>query len=173
MVVVGLDTIYTSSLKNRKPTNDNIFNNEFNSIDENGTWNFNSMTTNSLTLPIIGDVETAIQGKEPTIRVNGLSITQTAGLQDALDNKYNDTGGTIDGSVDITGNLLVGTINIINEIGTKQDEITTSTDLISNSITLPIIGDVKTSIQGNTDNILTNTNNLSGVQTRMDPRGFA
>ena len=36
------------------------------------------------------------------------------------------------------------------------------------AITLPIVGDVKTSIQGNTDNILTNTNNLSGVQTQVD-----
>jgi hypothetical protein len=50
----------------------------------------------------------------------------------------------------------------------KQPTITTSTDLTSNSITLPIIGDVKTSIQGNTDNILTNTNNLSSVQTQVD-----
>ena len=40
-VIVGDDIIYTTSLKNRKPTNENIFNNEFNSIDENGTWTFN------------------------------------------------------------------------------------------------------------------------------------
>jgi len=88
----------------------------------------------SLTLPTIGDVEDAIQGKEPTIQDNGLSITQTAALQDALDDKYNDTGGTIDGDVDITGNLVVGTTNIISEIDTKQDEITTSTDLSCNSL---------------------------------------
>jgi len=122
-VVVGNDTIYTSSLKNRKPTNDNIFDNEYNTIDENGIWNFNSLTTNSLTLPTIGDVEDAIQGKEPTIQDNGLTIAKTAGLQDALDSKFNNTGGSITGSVDITGNLVVGTTNIIEEIGTKQDSI--------------------------------------------------
>jgi hypothetical protein len=36
------------------------------------------------------------------------------------------------------------------------------------TITLPIIGDVETSIQGNTDDILSNTNNLSSVQTQVD-----
>ena len=89
-VIVGFDAIYTSSLKNRKPTNENIVNNEFNSIDENGTWTFNSLNANSLTLPIIGDVETAIQGEEPTIQDNGLTIAKTAGLQDALNSKYDD-----------------------------------------------------------------------------------
>jgi len=51
-----------------------------------------------------------------------------------LDSKFDDTGGTIDGDVDITGNLVVGTTNIIDEIYTKQDEITTPTDLSCNSI---------------------------------------
>ena len=49
-VIVGFDSIYTSSLKNRKPTNENIFNNEFNSIDEDGTWTFNSLNTSSILL---------------------------------------------------------------------------------------------------------------------------
>jgi len=35
----------------------------------------------------------------------------------------------------ITGDLIVGTTNIITEIGTKQDEIDTTTDLTCNSIT--------------------------------------
>ena len=52
-----------------------------------------------------------------------------------MNNKYDDTGGTIDGDVTITGDLVVGTTNIIDEIGTKQDEITTSTDLSCNSLT--------------------------------------
>jgi hypothetical protein len=52
-----------------------------------------------------------------------LSISKTSGLQSTLDNKYNDTGGTIDGDVTITGDLSVGTTNIIDEIGTKQDSI--------------------------------------------------
>ena len=54
----------------------------------------------------------------------------------------------------------------INDIDTDI-HINSNVD-ISGTITLPIIGDVKTSIQGNTDNILTNTNNLSGVQTQVD-----
>jgi len=101
----------------------------------------------SLTIPNIGNVENAISGKQPTINANDLAITDTAGLttalagkqptiedgdltiaktdglQTSLDNKYNDTGGTINGNVSITGGLLVGTTNIIDEIGTKQDEI--------------------------------------------------
>jgi len=66
-VVVGLDIIYTSSLKNRKPTNENIFNNEFNSIDENGTWTFNALNTNSILLngssvsTLIGDKQDKLQ----------------------------------------------------------------------------------------------------------------
>jgi len=53
----------------------------------------------------------------------------------------NITGGlkvdtiTTTGNVEISGNLVVGTTNIIEEIGTKQDEITTDTDLTLNSIT--------------------------------------
>ena len=41
----------------------------------------------------------------------------------------------ITGNVDISGDLVVGTTNIITELGTKQDEITTTTDLTSNSLT--------------------------------------
>ena len=46
-----------------------------------------------------------------------------------------DTDINISGNASITGDLVVGTTNIISEIGTKQDEITTTTDLTSNSIT--------------------------------------
>jgi len=123
----------------------------------------------SLTLPIIGDVEDTIQGKQDTIEDGDLTIAKTSGLQTALDNKYDDTCGTIDGDVDITGNQLVNDVNIIDEIGTKQDtiedgdltiaktsglqtaldnkqdEITSSTDLSCNSIStkqLPVSEDV-------------------------------
>ena len=72
--------------------------------------------------------------KQDEINDGDLTIAKTSGLQTALDNKYNDTGGSISGSVDISGNLVVGTTNIIDEIGTKQDEITTSTDLTLNSL---------------------------------------
>ena len=91
--------------------------------------------SSSLILPTIGDVEDAIQGKQDTIQDGDLTIAKTDGLQTAFDNKYDDTGGSISGSVDITGNLIVGTSNMINEIGTKQNEITTSTDLSCNSLT--------------------------------------
>ena len=122
-VIVGNDTIYTSSLKNRKPTNENIFNNEFNSIDEDGTWTFNSLNTNLITLPTIGDVETTIQGKQDTIEDGDLTIANTNGLQTALDNKYDDTGGTIDGSVTITSDLVVGSTNIITELGSNTNNL--------------------------------------------------
>jgi len=54
-------------------------------------------------------------------------------LQSALDSKFNKTGGSITGNVDITGDLVVDGVNVITEIGTKQDEITTATDLSCNS----------------------------------------
>ena len=40
-----------------------------------------------------------------------------------MDSKFDDTGGSISGSVDKTGNLIIETTNIIEEIGTKQDTI--------------------------------------------------
>ena len=94
------------------------------------------MTTNSLTLPIIGDVETTIQGKQDTIQDGGLTIEKTAGLQTSLDNKYDDTGGSISGSVQISGDLVVRITNVISEIGTKEDETTTDTDLSCNALKL-------------------------------------
>jgi len=74
------------------------------------------------------NIITEIGTKQDTIEVGDLTITQTAGLQDALNSNFDDTGGTISGSIDITGDLLVGSTNIITEIGTKQDEITTTID---------------------------------------------
>jgi hypothetical protein len=45
-VIVGQSgLLYSTSLKERKPTNDNVFNNEFNSIDETGNWSLKSLTT--------------------------------------------------------------------------------------------------------------------------------
>ena len=40
-----------------------------------------------------------------------------------MDNKYDDTGGAIVGNVEISGFLIVGTTDIIDELGTKQDTI--------------------------------------------------
>jgi len=111
------------------------------------------------TTNIITDLGT----KQNTIQDGDLTIAKTSGLQTALDNKYNDTGGTINGSVNITGDLVVGTTNVITEIGTKQDTIgdgdltiaktnglqtaldakqatiTTATDLTSKSLTTNVL----------------------------------
>ena len=40
-----------------------------------------------------------------------------------MDSKFDDTGGSISENVDITGDLVVGTTDIIDELGTKQDTI--------------------------------------------------
>jgi len=133
------------------------------------------LTCDTITLPIIGDVETAIQGKQATIGTDDLAITDTAGLQAALDakqdeiqdggltiaktsglqteldNKYDDTGGSITGSVNITGDLVVGTTNIITEIATKQDEITAGTNIsiIDDVVSCDLVGSTNISITGN------------------------
>ena len=84
------------------------------------------------------------------------SITSYSGFADgnSIDDIVNDTIALTEtirlSNIEMTGNVdISGGLNV-------------------DTITLPIIGDVKTSIQGNTDNILTNTNNLSGVQTQVD-----
>jgi len=89
-VIVRIGGIYTSSLKNRPPSNTNLFDSEFNSINESGEWTFKALTTTDL---------------------------------------------IVNGGVDITGDLVVGTTNIITELGAKQATITSATDLTSNSIT--------------------------------------
>ena len=65
-------------------------------------------------------VDSQVGTKQDTIEDGDLTIAKTDGLQTALDNKYDDTGGTISGSVTITSDLVVGTTNIITEIGTIQ-----------------------------------------------------
>ena len=47
-----------------------------------------------------------VEGKQNTIDDGDLTIAKTDGLQTALDNKYDDTGGTINGNVDISGDLV-------------------------------------------------------------------
>jgi len=73
----------------------------------------------NITLPEIGDVEDKIQGKQDTINDGDLTIEKISGLQTALDNKYDDTGGAITGSVDVFGFLFVDGVNEFTEIGTK------------------------------------------------------
>ena len=93
------------------------------SISSNLIINGSLDVKTNITLPDIGDVEDTIQGKQDTIQDGDLTIAKTDGLQTALDDKYDDTGGTINGNVSITGGLLVGTTNIITEIGTKQPTV--------------------------------------------------
>ena len=80
----------------------------------------------SSTIPNIGNVENAIDGKQPTINDGDLTIAKTSGLETALNNKQDDIDNTTDltaNSITLTSNLVVGTTNVITEIGTKQDEI--------------------------------------------------
>jgi len=93
------------------------------SISSNLIINGSFDVKTNITLPKIGDVEDTIQGKQDTIQDGDLTMAKTDELQTALDNKYDDTGGMINGNVNITGGLLVGTTNIITELGNKQPTI--------------------------------------------------
>ena len=91
-----------------------------------------------LTIPNIGNVENAIEGKQSTINDGDLSIAKTNGLDTALSNKQD----TIDTDTDLTAknltltnDLVVGTTNIITELNNKQDDIDNTTDLTSKSLT--------------------------------------
>jgi len=117
-----------------------------------------------LTIAKTDGLQTALNAKQATIGDGDLTIAKTSGLQTALDNKYDDTGGSIDGDVNITGDLIVGTTNIITEIGTKQDEINDGDLTIAKTSGLQTALDAKqATIDEDTDltsNSLT-TNNLT------------
>ena len=106
-----------------------------NKYDDTGGTIDGNVTINGDLVVGTTNVITEIGTKQDEINDGDLTIANTNGLQTALDNKYDDTGGTISGSVTITSDLVVGTTNIITELGTKQDEITSTTDLTVNSIT--------------------------------------
>jgi hypothetical protein len=131
----------------------------------------------NITLPDIGDVEDTIQGKQDEINDGDLTIAKTSGLQTALDNKYNDTGGTVNGNVSITGGLLVGTTNIIDEIGTKQDEINDGDLTIAKTSGLQTALDNKYNDTGGTVNgnvnitgdlVIGTTNIIDEIGTKQD-----
>jgi len=69
----------------------------------------------NITFADIGDVEDTIQGKQDTIQDGDLTIAKTSGLQTALNNKFDDTGGAITGNVEVSGFFIVGTTDIIDE----------------------------------------------------------
>jgi len=79
-----------------------------------------SINDGDLTIANTSGLQSALDDKQDTIEDGDLTIANTNGLQSTLDNKYDDTGGTISGSVTITSDLVVGTTNIITEIGTIQ-----------------------------------------------------
>ena len=147
-VIIGNDILYTSSLKSREPTNDNIFDSEFNSINENGEWTFKSLTATTITGNnlIYGedliDVDDKITSIETALteldELTASHITQISSndtditaLQGRLDTEEPKTSAlqtlTATHSTDIASN----TTNIL----TKQDTITTSTYLNCNSLT--------------------------------------
>jgi len=149
-VIVGLDIIYTSSLKNRKPTNENIFNNEFNSIDEDGTWTFNALNTNSILLNG-SSVSTLISDKQDKL-TNGANITiegdeiscdltagtninitsgviSTTGLQNELTTGANITIEGDEISCDLTAGTNIDiTSGVISTTG-LQNELTTGANI--------------------------------------------
>ena len=73
----------------------------------------------------------------------------------------NSTSQIVNDSIALTETINVSNIEMVGNVDI-------SGGLSVNTITLPTIGDVETSIQGNEDNILTNTNNLTSVQTQVD-----
>ncbi len=113
--------------------------------DTGGTIGGNVTITGDL---VVGttNVITEIGTKQDTIQDNGLTIAKTSGLQTALNNKYDDTGGTIGGNVTITGDLVVGTTNVITEIGTKQDTIQ------DNGLTIAKTDGLQTALNNKYDN---------------------
>jgi hypothetical protein len=156
-VIVGDDIIYTSSLKNRKPTNENIFNNEFNSIDEDGTWTFNALNTNSILLNG-SSVSTLIGDKQDTIEDGDLTIAFTDGLQSALNNKQD----TIE-----DGDLTIAkTAQLQTALDDKQDTIEDGDLSIANTSGLQTaLNDKQDTIEdgdltiANTDGLLTALDN--------------
>jgi len=67
-VIVGVGgRIYSTSLKERKPTSDNVFNNEFNNINESGEWTFKTLNSTDLTSNSITTIGSGTIGGNLTI----------------------------------------------------------------------------------------------------------
>jgi hypothetical protein len=129
-VVVGIDILYTSSLKNRKPTNENIFNNEFNSIDENGTWTFNALNTNSILLNG-SSVSTLISDKQDKL-VAGTNISIDAFTSEiSCDLSAGTNINITDGVISSTGGgtTLTGGTNITIDAGAVNCDLSAGTNI--------------------------------------------
>ena len=126
-LVVGNDILYTSSFKNRQPTNHNIFDSEFNSINENGEWTFKSLTATTITSTnLIYGVDIDVEDKITSIETTIASHTDDIALNSAY-------------------------------ILTKQDTITSLTDVTCNSLTttqLEVNGGVNIDTTGYFDTIV-------------------
>jgi hypothetical protein len=143
-LVVGNDILYTSSFKNRQPTNHNIFDSEFNSINENGEWNFKSLTATTIT---------------STYLIYGVDID--------VEDKITSIETTIASHTD---DIALNTANIL----TKQDPITSSTDLECNSLTASSaivnsvdIGSGFTSLQTQVDALIEYITNVGFLVVRQ------
>jgi hypothetical protein len=104
-LVVGNNQLYTSSFKNRQPTNQFIFDSEFNRINENGKWAFKSLTATTITCTNL------IYGEDIDVEDKITSIETTIASH--------------------TDDIALNSANIL----TEQDTITSLTDLECNSLT--------------------------------------
>jgi len=164
------------------------------------------------------NVITEIGTKQDMIEDGDLTIKKTSGLQTALDNKYDDTGGAISGGVQITGtfapngNIITDQRLVIQSGNTMEIQDETEVKLSSGVVdivvdgveefislngytylngTLELLEDegiilnnvgaggikvinyfnynkLTDDVEENGDNILSNTNNLSSIQTQVD-----
>jgi hypothetical protein len=97
-IFVGLkvNSVMTSSLKGRPPTSYNVFDSSFNSINENGIWDFSNInvTTLNVTGTSTGTSDDRLKHNEVVI-TNGLNIIEKLTpkfyqkTQDLLDASYN------------------------------------------------------------------------------------
>jgi len=123
--------VYTSSFKNRQPTNHNIFDSEFNSINENGEWTFKSLTATTITSTNL------IYGEDIDVEDKITSIETTIASH--------------------TDDIALNSANVL----TKQDLITSSTDLECSSLTASsAVVDTITSGNFRATNILTNESDV-------------
>jgi hypothetical protein len=81
-VAVGINKIWTSSLKGRPPTSYNVFDNSFNRINENGTWDFSNINVTYLT------VNNVSVNSDDRLKHNEVAITNGLNIIDRLTPKF-------------------------------------------------------------------------------------
>jgi hypothetical protein len=173
--VSGNNQLYTSSFKNRQPTNHNIFDSEFNSINENGEWAFKSLTATTIKGTNLKygddiDVEDALNGKQATIMEGSLSIDKTSGLQDAL----NSTAKLVSGLnlQSFTGNQrIIGDLEVTSLITASEFVAIELTPTINGSLTTKSYVDTQVALKPNliTDGSLS-IDKTSGLQDALNAK---